>query len=190
MFAEELKRGTLHAHTGVEKKLVTQIRKVSTIDDYIQLLELMYGYYLPLQQKIMPFLDNSDDDSRGRQAESILNDINDLKPDHQLRTEVCNNLPEVNTRAASLGALYVTEGSTLGGKYIAAMISKQLNISSQRGFSFFNAYGDQTMTMWEDFKSILNANYTDLEKREMMNSANDTFSKFNEWITLYESTDN
>jgi heme oxygenase len=150
MFAEELKKGTTHAHTTVEKKLVNQIRKISTVEDYIQLLKLMCGYYMPLQEKITPFLEHSVYADRGRQADNIKDDILALKPGYDVNFKPCTSLPHVN--------------------------------------SFFDAYGDQTAVMWEKFKSILNAGYSDLEKEQIMNAANETFSKFNEWINLYESS--
>jgi hypothetical protein len=39
MFSEEMKEGTRQVHLDLEKKLVDQIRRVNTVEDYVQLLE-------------------------------------------------------------------------------------------------------------------------------------------------------
>ena len=184
MFSDELKEGTLQVHRRLEKKLIQQIKEIRNIEDYVQLLERMYGYYQPLQQRIASNLTN--EQPRGRYAENIIDDIRNLDPLHELEFEICDNLPELNSPAASMGALYVTEGSTLGGQIITGMISKQLKVSPEIGFSFFNAYGEQTRLNWEKFKEELNMLSQPEEKIEILSSATATFEKFNEWISLYE----
>jgi len=191
MFSDVLKEGTREVHTGLEKKLVAQIRKVGTTKDYIQLLELMYGFYQPLQNQLEPFLDTIPQlGGRGRQAANILQDIHDLDPHHIPQIQHCKILPDIHSAAAALGALYVTEGSTLGGRHITRMIARQLDIPATKGFSFFDAYGDSTAQMWENFRDILNQPRSQNEQQEMKNAAMETFSTFNNWIVLYESRNN
>lgn len=182
MFADELKACTMQAHAGLEKKLVSRIRKVHSVEDYITLLRLMYGYYKPLQEKIQPAISEN---IYVRYADNIINDIRDLGSSEN-HIPVCNRVPHLTTPASVLGALYVTEGSTLGGRIITKMISKQLNISSGKGFSFFNVHGDDTQVMWEQFKNVLNRPRPQNERTEMMNAAIDTFSTLNAWITENE----
>ncbi len=60
------------------------------------------------------------------------------------------------SEAEALGALYVMEGSTLGGK----MISKSLRKCADwplKGASYFNPYGDRTGVMWAAFQDELEA---------------------------------
>lgn len=183
MFSDELKSCTMHVHAGLEKKLVSKIKNVKTVDDYIALLRLMYGYYKPLQEKIQPGISEN---IKVRYADDILNDIRDLGSAEHHQIPVCKETPPLNTPASVLGALYVTEGSTLGGQIITKMITKQLNISHEKGFTFFNAYGDDTHVMWEKFKHVLNHPRTHSEQAEMKNAAIETFSTFNAWITENE----
>jgi heme oxygenase (biliverdin-IX-beta and delta-forming) len=172
----------MHAHVGLEKKLVARIRKVESVEDYIALLRIMYGYYKPLQDVLQPA---ASEEIQLRHADNILHDICDLgSTDNHI--PVCNRIPCLNTSGSVLGALYVTEGSTLGGRIITKMIVKQLNIPPERGFSFFNAYGDDTQLMWEKFKRMLNRPRTQQEQTEMVTAAIDTFSSFNDWITENE----
>jgi heme oxygenase (biliverdin-IX-beta and delta-forming) len=184
MFSDELKEVTLRAHTRLEKKLVTTIRNINKVDDYVRLLRLMYGYYKPLQDMLEPFIkeNNIANHFTVRNVEDIRTDIQHLQPGADDDIPVCPDTPSVNTGASSLGALYVTEGSTLGGQIITKMISRQLNISPEKGFSFFRSYGDETPVMWERFKSILNHPRDEAQKTEMMKTAIETFSKFKDWI--------
>ena len=182
MFSDELKSCTLQAHAGLEKKLVSRIKKVHSVEDYISLLRLMYGYYKPLQERIQPAVSEN---IPVRYADNIITDLQDLGSfDNHI--PVCDRVPSLNTPASILGALYVTEGSTLGGRIITRMISKQLNISFDKGFSFFNAYGDDTQIMWHKFKNVLNQPRPQNEQTEMMNAAMDTFTTFNDWIIQNE----
>ena len=178
MFSDELKSCTMNVHAGLEKKLVTKIKKVKSVDDYVGLLQLMYGYYKPIQEKIQHALTS---DINVRYAEHLLNDIRDLGHAGN-HIPICNRIPALDSQASILGALYVTEGSTLGGRIITKMIAKQLDIASEKGFSFFNAYGDDTMIMWEKFKNVLNHPRPENERLEMVDAAIDTFSKFKDWI--------
>lgn len=184
MFSDVLKEGTQHAHTGLEKKLVAQIKQISNVNDYIQLLRLMYGYYKPLQDKLEPFVaeNNITNHFTVRNVEHIINDIRELQPGTNGVIPLCDRTPEVSSHASSLGALYVTEGSTLGGRVITQMITKRLSISADRGFSFFNSYGEDTPVMWEKFKSIINHPRDAEEQSEMMEAAIETFSTFKDWI--------
>lgn len=188
MFSEELKRSTLTEHAELEKKLVSRIKKIATVKDYADLLKLMYGYYKPLQDRIglYPREKSGGDDFSLRISDSILKDLEALghKPDTGI--PVCSLLPEITTAAASLGAMYVTEGSTLGGQIITKMISRQLNISGNRGFSFFNAYGEETPARWENFKGFLNRTADDQDKKETIETAKKTFSTFKEWVVQHE----
>jgi heme oxygenase len=62
---------------------------------------------------------------------------------------------EAERTAAFLGAMYVIEGSTLGGQYIARHVEQILGFAPGHGDSYFRGYGDQTGSMWRDFKAVL-----------------------------------
>lgn len=60
------------------------------------------------------------------------------------------------TRAEALGALYVMEGSTLGGKVIGKALRRLPNwpISAP---SYFDPYGSATGSMWSAFQDYLDS---------------------------------
>lgn len=57
--------------------------------------------------------------------------------------------------AAYLGAMYVVEGSTLGGQYIAKHVEEKFGFEPGRGDAYFRGYGQQTAFMWRSFQAIL-----------------------------------
>lgn len=182
MFADELKESTLQVHQGLEKRLVTQIKKISTVEDYVQLLKLMFGFYAPVYDRVNSIIKQDQ-----RQADSILDDIRYLSRSVNEDLPVSTSLPEVTSYPSALGVLYVTEGSTLGGVIIAGMISKKLNMPAKEGFTFFNAYGEETQSRWQKFREVINGPFTAAEQQEMKESASATFSTFNKWISEYET---
>ena len=63
--------------------------------------------------------------------------------------------PRALTAAEALGALYVIEGSTLGGQII--LRSLQGTDFEALATRFFNAYGPRTGAMWKEFCAALEA---------------------------------
>jgi len=53
---------------------------------------------------------------------------------------------------ALLGSLYVLEGSTNGGKFLARVLRRAWNLDEE-GLSYFDPYGDQQPHRWAAFKS-------------------------------------
>ena len=90
-------------------------------------------------------------------------------------------LPEISGHAAALGAMYVIEGSTLGGQIICNMLKKQLKIED--GLSFFSGYGEQTIPMWKRFQAVLDLPGSQ-QGDKIIEAANDTFGKFEVWFDL------
>lgn len=180
MFANELKESTWQVHQALEKRLVSQIKSIGGVDDYVHLLRMMYGFYAPVCDKLGDFIKHEQ-----RHAGKILDDISYFTGSDKY-IPINKNLPKINSYPSALGVMYVTEGSTLGGVIIAGMISKKLGVSSAQGFSFFNAYGEQTQSRWHRFREILAGPFTSSEHNEIKESAIATFSSFNEWISEYE----
>jgi heme oxygenase len=70
---------------------------------------------------------------------------------------LCTDLPKLDCVASGLGALYVLEGSTLGGQVILRTLQSQFGISSDTGARFFTSYGAEIGTMWRSYLSVLEA---------------------------------
>lgn len=61
------------------------------------------------------------------------------------------------SEAAFLGALYVVEGSTLGGQYIARHVEAALGLVRGEGDAYFLGHGERTGERWREIKGILAA---------------------------------
>src|SRR5690606_6314985 len=84
--------------------------------------------------------------------------------------------PAVANTMSALGALYVMEGSVMGGRIIVQMLEKA---GITEGVSFFSGYGEATGLMWQGFIAVLNSHAsTEEEERQAIEAANATFSKF------------
>ncbi len=182
MIMEQLKNETKEAHQLLERLLIPYIKQTNTIEAYIRLLQMFYGYMKPVEALIdehiakeeIPFY------SSRRKALSLLHDLtywkhNDLPP-------LADELPEITNHYQALGAMYVFEGSTLGGSIINKILMENLGKDSQEGFSFYNGYGDETREMWTSFTEAVNNTQMDSDDRnEIVMAANDTFTKFKNW---------
>lgn len=95
---------------------------------------------------------------------------------------------EETSRAAFLGAMYVIEGSTLGGQYIARHVEGVFRLMPSQGDSYFRGYGDRTGSMWRQFQDVLEA-VPDNDGDEVIKSARKMFSAFGEWMRYLESSE-
>lgn len=79
--------------------------------------------------------------------------------------------------AAFLGAMYVIEGSTLGGQHIAKHVEPLLGLSANGGTAYFRGYGESTGEQWREFKAALQA-VPDAESQTVIAAAKDMFEVF------------
>jgi heme oxygenase len=57
--------------------------------------------------------------------------------------------------AATLGSMYVIEGSALGGQVITPLLKKHLGLTPLAGASYFHGHGPATGAMWRDFREVI-----------------------------------
>jgi heme oxygenase len=80
---------------------------------------------------------------------------------------------------AGLGALYVIEGATLGGRVIYSRANRELSVDPENGGRFFYGYGPTTLEMWSRFLHALNGFEADSTiGDEAAESATQTFRLF------------
>lgn len=183
--SEVIKAATAESHQKLEKLVVSQIHALRTRQDYIRLLGFFYNYFgsveLLIREQITPeFLPDIDE---RRRIKLLSRDLLSLKAELPPGTE-STLLPMIQNRYRAFGALYVVEGSSLGGIHIASMIRKQLPQFSAACL-YFEGYGEQTVNMWKQFKIILdNLSGDEDSVDEIISGAEETFLKFAEWIYL------
>jgi heme oxygenase len=168
------------------------MRSISSVDQYIKLLQFFYSYFSALEDQINNYItiEMLPDYFIRRKTKNMIEDIEYFEGvlPKKLSKE---KLPEIKNHLQAFGALYVIEGSTLGGKIISKMMETKLNFNNTKGFTFFNGYGNDTETMWQSFKYALNKqSLNERNDNEIINTANSTFTKFNMWLnekyTVYD----
>ena len=80
--------------------------------------------------------------------------------------------------AEFLGAMYVMEGSTLGGQLIARHVEISLKLDSGNGYSFFQGHGSRTGPLWKEFCETLRARISDRESDSVVEAARRMFRMF------------
>jgi heme oxygenase len=160
------------------------MRALHTKEEYTDLLNLFSTYFGALEEKINQYIGASQlpDYLERRKTERLLNDIR-LLGGTPANTIEDGDVPRIENQLQAFGALYVIEGSTLGGVMISKMIRKQLGLQDGQGLSFFDGYGTETEAMWSRFKEVLDRQVsTEAEAQVLLDAADDTFLKFKQWI--------
>lgn len=91
-------------------------------------------------------------------------------------------LPPLDTAARALGCLYVTEGSTLGGRQLARALDGLLPPGAA-GRRFLLGHGEAHAAMWRACCAALEACGADPDRRaEMLDAALASFAAFEAWF--------
>lgn len=182
--ADQLKTNTETNHQQLEKQLVTRMKAVRSKEKYTDLLQLFYTYFGGLEEEIDQYINPAylADYAKRRKTDALVKDIVDLGGVLQSKASGVD-LPQLKNHLQAFGALYVIEGSTLGGQIISKMMAKQLDLQGDIGLTFFKGYGDNSVPMWNVFKQALNAQtQTQEDVSTVTATANETFLKFKKWI--------
>ena len=185
---EQLKQATQSVHRELEAFLIPVIRNIRTKQEYIRLLNMFYGFYKPLEDAVdaFPVVDYLPDYVHRRKAALIVEDLRVMG--EQGIPAVCTEIPDIDSIGAAFGALYVLEGSTLGGQHIAAMLRRSLYIDASdafQGLAFFTGYRDDTGPKWKRFREVLVPFCADqVLYKVLVSAAEQTFEKMKAWAEL------
>lgn len=176
MLSTEIREATKEAHLSLEKQVVQRLKNIRSDADYAALLKYFYAYFSHVERAIAPFITEAllPDYAKRRNASFLKNDIEALSG--SVDSLPTTTIPEIKNALQAFGALYVMEGSIMGGSIIVKMLEKS---GVTKGISFFSGYGEATPQMWAAFTSVLNQHgVTEPEKATVIQAANETFSHF------------
>ncbi|KAB2924712.1 MAG: biliverdin-producing heme oxygenase [Dechloromonas sp.] len=80
-------------------------------------------------------------------------------------------VPDALNASQVFGVLYTIEGSSLGGKVIAAHLAANLGLSASNGARFFTGYGEAVGTCWQTFAVRLESQLADSATRAQAGNA-------------------
>lgn len=172
-----LRQATRAEHEGTEST-VPLMKEALTRAEYVQTLQRMYravaawdawsGQHVPARLANL---------LHGRQRSSLLAAdlaaLNATTPEDQAPV----TLPSVTTEAEFLGRMYVMEGSTLGGQYIARHVEETLALEPGVGDAYFRGYGERTGAMWKAFQAVL-VEVPERQTEEVVQAAKAMFAFF------------
>ncbi|RZK21143.1 MAG: hypothetical protein EOO56_11715 [Hymenobacter sp.] len=174
---QALRLETRPAHDQLEQNTFNQQLTAGTITEKatVHFLTKMYGFLVPYEARLraQPLGPEWEKDTRQR-AHLILQDLAQLAS--QLAS--CPDMPPLESWPQLLGAMYVVEGSTLGGQVIARELAKK-NIPLRL---YFSGYGERTGPLWKAFCQLLTQEATPENETEIVQSARLTFQQLDAWL--------
>ncbi|TDN37087.1 hypothetical protein A8B98_04965 [Hymenobacter sp. UV11] len=137
----------------------------------------MYGFLVPYEEALRQHaaaLGPAWEVPERQRAYLILSDLH--LPADQLPQ--CPALPPLASLPQLLGAMYVLEGSTLGGQVLARQLAKAgLDLGR-----YFTGYGALTGPRWKTFCRLLGAAVTPATEADIVASAGLTFQTLTAWL--------
>lgn len=155
-----LRDATRAAHHRIDHHpvLVPLLRPGLSWAQYLFVLQVFLDFYRTLQPRLMTALACLPCDvghyvlaDRIAWLQQDLQDVADRTADKDELASVRWVLPALTQASTLVGALYVVEGSALGGLVIAKQLHATLGVDANRGARFFNGWGDATQQKWHNY---------------------------------------
>lgn len=176
----ELRAATAASHRGLEARIAIARPEV-TLAEYTATLRAYLGYYLPLETRLesvvapVPALQWE----CRRKSHLLAADLERLTGQPNGSVEYAP-IPALDDLASAVGAMYVLEGATLGGRYLLKTLGPQLAASDAT--AFLQCYGAATAQRWRQFVDYLWEIESPRDRREAVTAAVATFSSFESWL--------
>jgi heme oxygenase len=173
----------MHGHDGFGAAAAGKLSGA----DYRDLLARLYGFHaaFDLAMRLAPaaLAEAIDLPERGR-AGLLAQDLSGLgaSPQRLAALPLCDDMPPMKSEGDYLGALYVVEGSTLGGQYIARALAPAVGVNRR----FFLGHGGEHSRLWRSFVARLDR--LDAEPAEAVDaerSALAVFAAFERWMSRW-----
>jgi heme oxygenase len=179
---QNLKTNTSIAHQSLEKQIITYLKAMNAVSEYRLLLQAYYGFIEPVEGAIRQHIDTAEVkniDTRMR-AGVLQDDLASLGLDDLKAIPRAPMTSFVHDAPSALGALYVLEGSTLGGTFIVQMIRRKFPL--ENALRYFAGYGENNAAMWAAFTQLLNQGQSTVFQDAAVLAANNTFNQFEKWL--------
>jgi heme oxygenase (biliverdin-IX-beta and delta-forming) len=194
-----IRQATSHCHQPLESAINWRIA-FSSLEHYRALLYAFARVVVPLESRLPTFLSELppgyDPKLRSELLEHDLSTIAELtgiKPSGSVLTGCAVDdlhqtsevdLDFIQNESTAIGALYVIEGSSLGGQILSRQLETNLSLTPTRGGAYFAGYGTATAQRWKSFCRWANQRLTDLAGTECAaEAAQKTFNCFGRAVT-------
>ena len=173
----------MHAHPGLAAAAMGTI----LLPDYRLLLMRIYGFHLPLESRMIEeaaALHLTINVKERARWPALVEDLVALGVDPSAISAlpVWTHGPRLADRGSLLGALYVLEGSAMGGAQIARGLASVLGIPDDGRRRFFSGHGNHRGAMWRSLLGELETITDDDEADLAIRAAIRIFEGFEAWM--------
>ena len=183
MDLEQLRRETLPDHHAVEQSVPLMDEDLD-VDTYVSCLLKLHGMVAAWEEWaaphapawIQPLL------AARRRGQLLMLDLTWFGADTSGKARP--TLPEMRGAASLLGAMYVMEGSTLGGQLIARHVELVLGLTAGQGNAYFRGHNERTGPLWKEFCDVLRTKVPDSETDAVIAAAKAMFGVFGSWLRI------
>lgn len=181
----ELRSATHDIHERLHRHPALAAVQDGTIDrvGYYRLLAQMYGFYIGFERaaRIKP------ERSGWLERDLVALGIN---PERLTSLRICRGFPALAPPEALLGALYVVEGSALGGVTLARGLDGLVGVGVLDGRRFFTGHKSETGSAWRAYLARLSATaHTAEQQATIIAAAIATFALFEGWLGGWNDND-
>lgn len=162
----------LHRHPALAAVQAGDIDGVA----YLRLLARLYGFHIGFERaaRIQP--------ERSVWLEKDLVALG-ISPEQLATLPLCRGFPTLAPPEALLGALYVVEGSALGGVALARGLDGLIGVGVLDGRRFFAGHQSETGSAWRAYlASLSGAPHTADQQATIIATATATFALFECWL--------
>lgn len=169
--------GRLHHHAGFA---AVQDATIS-LAHYEALIVRLYGFYVPFEAAM------AIEPERSTWLAGDLAALDHNRPLHAL--PMCRRIPRLDSAYLRLGALYVAEGSALGGRELVRGLDRLLGMGVAEGRKFFIVRGTATGEAWRAYLALLSAAQPEPSAcAEIIKGAVKTFAAFEHWLNGWSTS--
>jgi heme oxygenase len=176
--------GELEAMLGLPGRIRTQ-------EDYRLLLVGFLGFYAPLERALAAYAEWEAFGLPLAERNKTASLVADLKAlgvnPAAVRLAAAEHLPRLPTFAHALGALYVIEGATLGGRVILRDLAARVGPEIDGATGFFGGRGETVGPMWQEFRRALE-NFARLRPGDTTNVLEGAEQAFSAMLTWFAGT--
>ncbi len=167
----------LHCHVGLA---ATQDATIG-LANYKDLIVRLYGFYVPFDAALATGPNRSGWLERDLEALDLGQSLHSVA--------MCRHVPSLESSHLRLGALYVAEGSALGGRELARGLDRLLGKDVSAGRRFFIGRGTGTGEAWRNYLAQLAAIPPEPSARaEIIKGAVETFAAFEHWLNGWSAS--
>lgn len=191
VFLGNLRTQTTPCHKALEQNSYSTALMAHEvgIEDYSIYLQKLYGFVKPYENQVFSIVRELFADIESRRKTLLLeSDLAALgfSAEQIAALPVYNYAMPANI-AQALGAMYVLEGSTLGGNIIYKRLNHLIGIDENTNGKYFTAYGHESGIKWKTFiETFADYSVTNNVQTEVINSAIATFTNMDKWLSKGE----